>query len=67
MNKMTTVSTTYARIAIVLLAFNFVLTGYVISTLANLQTPASEVAHEHAQKMGLEDSGEVLKPLKTEE
>ncbi len=39
MDKMTTISTTYARIAIILLALNFVFTGYAITKLSNLQTP----------------------------
>ena len=37
MEKMTTISTTYARIAIILLALNFVFTGYAITKLANIE------------------------------
>lgn len=37
MDKMTTISTTYARICILLLAVNFVLTGYAINSLVKLQ------------------------------
>jgi len=33
MEKMTTISTTYARVAIILLALNFVFTGYAITKL----------------------------------
>ena len=36
MDKMTTVSTTYARITIMLLALNFVFTGYAITKLVTL-------------------------------
>ena len=36
---MTTISTTYARIAIILLALNFVFTGYAITKLASLSDP----------------------------
>lgn len=35
---MTTISTTYARIAIILLALNFVFTGYAITKLANIES-----------------------------
>ncbi len=38
MEKMTTISTTYARIAIILLALNFVFTGYAITKLANIES-----------------------------
>ncbi len=37
MDKMTTISTTYARVAIILLALNFVFTGYAITKLASLE------------------------------
>tara|TARA_Y100001973_G_C5179964_1_gene324247 strand:- start:1384 stop:1542 length:159 start_codon:yes stop_codon:yes gene_type:complete len=37
MEKMTTISTTYARVAIILLALNFVFTGYAITKLVNLE------------------------------
>jgi|TARA_R100000808_G_C2090835_1_gene111319 hypothetical protein len=38
MEKMTTISTTYARIAIILLALNFVFTGYAITKLATIES-----------------------------
>lgn len=46
MEKMTTISTTYARIAIILLALNFVFTGYAITKLANIETPETTEATE---------------------
>lgn len=39
---MTTINTTYARICILLLAVNFVLTGYAITSLAKLQGAEEE-------------------------
>ncbi len=46
MEKMTTISTTYARIAIILLALNFVFTGYAITRLVNIDstTPTEETS-----------------------
>lgn len=43
MSKMTTINTTYARICILLLAVNFVLTGYAITEMARLQTDTGEI------------------------
>ena len=50
--KLTTVNTTYARIAILLLAVNFALTGYAVYSIAQIQSasmssdeePTSEAA-----------------------
>ena len=42
MSKMTTINTTYARICILLLAVNFVLTGYAITEMAKLQTASEQ-------------------------
>lgn len=36
MEKTITINTNYARIALMLLAFNFLLTGYAIKTIADL-------------------------------
>lgn len=36
MEKTITINTNYARIALMLLAFNFILTGYAIKTIADL-------------------------------
>jgi hypothetical protein len=49
MDKMTTISTTYARIAIILLALNFVFTGYAITKLANIDA-GSGTTEEKAQE-----------------
>ena len=44
MSKMTTINTTYARICILLLAVNFVLTGYAITEMAKLQTVSEQTS-----------------------
>ncbi len=48
MSKMTTISTTYARICILLLAVNFVFTTYAITKLTSLedQYPPEKVMKE---------------------
>ena len=46
-NKLTTVSTTYARIAVMLLAFNMLLTGYVVMAL-NKSTEANTLQKNEA-------------------
>ena len=47
MEKTITINTNYARIALMLLAFNFVLTGYAIKTIADLPRQGEEIGRAH--------------------
>lgn len=63
MEKMTTISTTYARVAIILLALNFVFTGYAITKLAAVGEDTTEPKKETKATTG----SETLKEGKTEQ
>jgi|TARA_B100000085_G_scaffold283532_1_gene314421 uncharacterized protein YpmS len=62
MEKMTTISTTYARVAIILLALNFVFTGYAITKLAAVGEDTTKPKETKATT-----SSETLKEGKTEQ
>ena len=61
-NKLTTVNTTYARIAVMLLAFNMLLTGYVVMALNGKraddasQTKTSPAASSEVKKASKEET-----------
>ena len=54
-NKLTTVKTIYARVAILLLALNFCLTGYFVMRMTEYMDQRMEVA-EQSQASQLESS-----------
>ena len=48
-SKMMTVKTGYARVALMLMAANLLLTGYAIASLANIQTASTPSRTEASQ------------------
>jgi len=48
--KLTTVNTTYARIAVLLLAGQMLVTGYAVYALNNTGTPSQEATTEQKQE-----------------
>ena len=54
-DKLVTVNTTYARIALILLAANLLLTGYTISQMSSVSAesdPAAQQVEKQAEKAG---------------